>query len=230
MFPKIRVAILDDHQSIIDGYLYRLNQTPEIEVVATVTFGEELEPMLVDNPTDVLLLDVHVPTGPDNSNPYPILYLIPKLLQTHPDLTVLVISMYNQPTLIKAVMKAGASGYLLKDDQATIRELGAVIRTIANGGIHFSQQAHQQLLKRLPKGSMPSPRQLEALSVCAAHPEATTAELAVKLGVANSTLRNLLSGAYVRLGVRGKAAAIAKARQLGLITPPVPATNIKKLV
>lgn len=229
MFHKIRVAILDDHQSIIDGYLYRLSQTPEIEVVATATFGEELEPMLVDNPTDVLLLDVHVPTGPGNSTPYPILYLIPKLLQTHPDLTVLVISMYNQPTLIKAVMEAGASGYLLKDDQTSIRELGAVIRTIANGGIHFSQQAHQQLLKRMPKGSTPTSRQLEVLSVCAAHPEATTAELAVKLGVANSTLRNLLSGAYVRLEVRSKAAAIAKARQLGLITPPVPAVNIRKL-
>ena len=42
----VRVAILDDHISIIDGYNYRLSKTPEIEVVATGVFGEELEPLL----------------------------------------------------------------------------------------------------------------------------------------------------------------------------------------
>jgi DNA-binding CsgD family transcriptional regulator len=55
--------------------------------------------------------------------------------------------------------------------------------------------------------------------MCAAFPDATTGELARHLGIANSTLRNLLSEAYVRLDVRNRAAAVAKARQTGLITP-----------
>jgi two-component system nitrate/nitrite response regulator NarL len=219
---KIRVAILDDHQSIIDGYLYRLSQTPEIEVVATATFAEDFEDLLASHPVDVLILDIFVPTSPDNPGPYPILHAIPKWLQKYPHLAVLVISMYNRRTLIKSVVEAGASGYILKDDNPLIRELGSIVRSIAGGGIHFSQQAHQHLLKHMPNEARPSSRQLEALSLCATYPDATTAELAGILGVAHSTLRNLLSGAYLRLNVRSRTAAVAKARQLGLITPREP--------
>src|SRR5690349_1187844 len=80
---KVRVAILDDHQSIIDGYVYRLSSTPEIDVVATANYGEDLEPLLAKHPVDVLLLDLSVRTSHENSNPFPILHLIPKLLQRH---------------------------------------------------------------------------------------------------------------------------------------------------
>ena len=80
---KIRATILDDHPSIVDGYVYRLSRIPQIEVVATCSFGDELEPSLCEHPTDVLLLDVNVPAGPDNPNPYPILSIIPRLLQQY---------------------------------------------------------------------------------------------------------------------------------------------------
>ena len=147
MTDKIRVAILENHQGIIDGYQFRLSGTPDIEIVATAIYGEELEPMLAQVPVDVLLLDVHVPTSQENINPYPILYLIPRLLQTYPNLVILVISMHTQRKLIASVMEAGASGYILKDDQATIRDLASVIRSVANGGIHLSQSAYQKLDK-----------------------------------------------------------------------------------
>jgi DNA-binding NarL/FixJ family response regulator len=227
MTSTVRVTILDDHQSIVDGYLYRLQNTPQIEVVATVAFGDELEPTLAKNPTDVLLLDVSVPSSPDNPNPYPILHVIPSLLQLYPDLNILVISMHIEPRLIRAVMDAGASGYILKDDQKTIQDLGNVVLSVASGGIYFSQKAHQ-LYTKYPAGQINeilTNRQLEALSLCAAYPNSTTAELAKKMIVSNSTVRNLLSGAYMRLQVNNRAAAIAKARQLGLIsldTPTVP--------
>ena len=91
---KVSVAILDDHQSIIDGYLYRLGQTKEIEVVGTATHGEELEPLLARQAVDVLLLDLSVRTSGENSNPFPILHIIPKLLQKYSNMSVLVISMY----------------------------------------------------------------------------------------------------------------------------------------
>ena len=222
----IRVSILDDHQSIIDGYVYRLSSVPGVEIVATLSYGEELESALAAHPTDVLLLDINVPTSAENPNPYPILHNIPDLLEKYPDLHILVISMYADRGLIRVVMEAGASGYVLKDDRAMLQNLGNVVQSIANGGIYFSQKAHQILVtqKTTPTGKRLSTRQLEALSLCAAYPDATTSQLAEKMSVANSTVRNTLSDAYIRLGVHNRAGAIAKAQQLGLITPdpPVP--------
>jgi two-component system, NarL family, nitrate/nitrite response regulator NarL len=220
MNEKIRVTILDDHQSIVDGYLYRLTQSPQTEVVATIAFGDELEPTLKEHPTDVLLLDVNVPAGPESLNPYPILYLIPKLLQTYPALNILVISMYAERGLIRAVMEAGASGYILKDDQASVQELGSVVTSVAGGGIYFSPKVHEMYVKHLSKeNELLTGRQLEVLSLSAAYPNHTTAELAKKMTISNSTVRNLLSAAYLKLEVNNRAAAIARARQLGLITP-----------
>jgi two-component system nitrate/nitrite response regulator NarL len=220
----IRVTILDDHQSIIDGYVYRLSSVPGLEIAATIYYGEELEPTLAVHPTDVLLLDINVPTSAENTQPYPILYSIPSLLEKYPDLHILVISMYAERGLIRAVTEAGASGYVLKDDRSMLQDLGNVVRLIASGGIYFSQKAHQLLLsqKAVPSGEYLSTRQLEALSLCASYPDWTSADLAEKMSASRSTVRNLLSGAYLRLGVHNRPAAIAKARQQGLITPDPP--------
>jgi DNA-binding NarL/FixJ family response regulator len=182
--------------------------------------------LLTGHTIDVLILDVFVPTAPDNPSPYPILHAIPKWLQEFPDMAILVISMYNRRTLVKSVVEAGASGYILKDDKPVIQELASVVRSIASGGVHFSQQVHQHLIKQMSGEPLPSSRQREALSLCAAYPDATTAELANILGVTHSTLRNLLSGAYLRLNVHSRTAAVAKARKLGLITPREPSLDI----
>jgi two-component system nitrate/nitrite response regulator NarL len=214
MEKKIRVAILDDHQGIIDGYLYRLSSAGDIEVVATMLYGQELEPILAQKKVDVLILDVHVPTGPHNPNPYPILHLIPMIVQVYPDIAILIISMHAQRTLIHTVVESGARGYILKDDQASIRDLPNVVRTLAGEGIYLSDT-----------GELDQPlsgRQLEALSLCAAYPDASTNDIARMMTIAPSTLRNLLSNGYLKLNVRTKAAAVARARQLGLITPNIP--------
>jgi DNA-binding NarL/FixJ family response regulator len=218
----IRVAILEDHQSIIDGYLYRLGQAPDIEVVGTAAFAEEFKLLVDRTKPDVLLLDVFAPTSSKNSNVYPILQDISQWLQKYPNLSILVISMYQTRSLVRAVMEAGASGYILKDDALTIQELASVIRSVANGGVHLSKRVHQYLLSESPDDALLTPRQLQALSLCAAYPDASTDELAVKLGVAPSTLRNLLSTTYLRLEVHNRTAAISKARELGLIPPQDP--------
>jgi two-component system, NarL family, nitrate/nitrite response regulator NarL len=221
---KVRVAILDDHQSIIDGYVYRLSNTPDIKVVATATFGEELEPTLSLHPVDVLLLDLSVRTSPDNPNPFPILFLVPKLLQKYPDLSVLIISMFAEPGLMRSIMEAGASGYILKDDQSAFRELGNVVLSVAHGGIYFSKKAHSLYLKSetSENGDALTPRQMEVISLCAAYPDASTSDLAQMMTISNSTVRNLLSSLYLRLGVHSRTAAVEKAREMGLITPRPP--------
>ncbi len=220
MNDRIRVTILDDHQSIVDGYVYRLGQSAQIHVVATIAFGDHLEATLSEHPTDVLLLDVNVPAGPESLNPYPILYLIPKLLQIHPGLNILVISMYAERGLIRAVMEAGASGYILKDDQTSLQGLASLVVSVAAGAIYFSPKVHEVYARHLSKDDeLLTGRQLEVLSLSAAYPNSTTAELAKKMTISNSTVRNLLSAAYLKLEVNNRTAAIAKARQLGLILP-----------
>jgi len=221
---KVRVAILDDHQSIIDGYIYRLSSTSEIEVVATASFGEELEKVLDKHPADVLLLDLSVRTSAENPNPFPILFLVPKLLQKYPDLSVLIISMFSEPGLMRSIIEAGASGYILKDDLSAFRELGNVVLSVAHGGIYFSKKAHS--LYRQAEASngthVLTPRQKEVVCLCAAYPDASTADLAQMMNVSNSTVRNLLSSMYLRLEVHSRTAAVEKAREMGIITPRPP--------
>ena len=224
MENKIRVTILDDHQSIVDGYRFRLSKVPQIEVTAALEYGEELEPALKKELPDVLILDVYVPVSAENRNPYPILQIIPNLLQRYPDLAILVISMHTERGIIRSVMEGGASGYILKDDQKTIQDLGNVILSVASGGIHLSEKAYTVYMKNRAAASEEplTGRQMKVLSLCAAFPDHTTSQLAQEMNVANSTVRNMLSEMYIRLGVHSRAAAIAKARQLGLIAPDSP--------
>ena len=227
---KVRVTILEDHQSIVDGYRFRLGNSSRVEVVVAIQYGEELGPTLEKYPTDVLLLDINVPAAVNNPNPYPILHVIPDLLQKYPNLTILVISMHAERSLIRAVMEAGASGYILKDDQATLRDLENVVASVFSGGIHLSRQANDALLRSGAAGneSLLAKRQLEALSLCLSYPDSSTAELARKMSISNSTVRNLLSGAYLKLGVRNRIAAVTKARQLGLISPESPTIPVSR--
>src|SRR5688572_9809115 len=110
MDKKIRVAILDDHISTVEGHAVFLRQDPQIEVVAKMRYGEELEPTLQNNIVDVLLLDLNVFVSEQNKNPYPILNLIPKFLLTYSNLTIMVISMHFERGIIRAVMDSGSNG------------------------------------------------------------------------------------------------------------------------
>ena len=216
----IRVAILDDHQAVMDGYVYRLSKAGDIEVTAQLMYGEEVEPALQVQQADVLILDISVPTSPSNPNPFPILFLVPRLVEKYPDLSVLIISMHSQRSLVRLLLDAGANGYILKDDRSAIMDLPAVIRLIHKGGIYFSQKISEMVTSKPDENeNMLTPRQLEVLSYCAAYPEITTSQLASQLNISPSTVRNLLSGAYLRLDVPNRSAAIAKARQLQLISP-----------
>ncbi len=217
MKDKLRVMILDDHQGIVDGYRYRLGMVSNIELVAALSYGSELEPALKENPVDVLILDVEVPATPDNLNSYPILHKIPMLLRQYPELMILVISVHSEPSLIRAIVDAGATGYILKGDSQRIQELGKWVFRLVNGELCFSERALEALVGK--KDGPFTSRQLEALSLCAAYPNSKTSELARKMKIADSTLRNLLSTVYFKLDVQTRAAAIAKARQMGLLTP-----------
>jgi DNA-binding NarL/FixJ family response regulator len=130
--------------------------------------------------------------------------------------------MLNQRTLIEALVETGVNGYIFKGDQTSIRQLTKIVSIVANGGVYFSQDAKMKIRKKTPhrKDLTLTARQLEVLSLCAAYPDSSTEELAGRLGIASSTIRNLLSRAYLRLEVRTRAAAIAELHRLGLVAVP----------
>ncbi len=224
MQATIKVAILDDHPSIVDGYLYRLEKASDIEVVGVAQVVQELGPILQRQAVDVLLLDVNVPIARDNDSFYPILHLIPQLLQEYRQLHILVITMHKHRALVQMAKEAGISGYLVKDDTDSLHALASTIRQIA-AGVQVYSRAVQPIVDKQPLASPLTYRQTEVISLCAAYPDESTSQLARRLSIEDSTVRNLLSNAYHRLGVNTRAAAIAKAQTLGLITPILPPPN-----
>ena len=133
MQSKIRVAILDDHPMTVEGYLSKLGKDPAIEITATMGVADLLEPVLQKSEVTVLILDVTVPISSENRNSYPILHVIPTLLDEHPNLNILVVSMRVERALIRGVMDAGANGYILKDDQNANLNFLEIVKLVAEG-------------------------------------------------------------------------------------------------
>jgi len=106
-------------------------------------------------------------------------------------------------------MQAQQPRSAVKDDESSIRQLFHVIKSVAEGGGYFSPGAWEKV-KPGQSSLVLTSRQLEALSVSAAYPDLSTYALAQKLAVSASTFRNLLSGAYKRLGVSTRTAAIVR--------------------
>jgi DNA-binding NarL/FixJ family response regulator len=218
MVSPIKVAILEDHQSIIDGYHLRLDDASGIKVVGIANNGEELNSLLAEaQEVDVLIMDVSVPSSSTNENPIPILHYVPRILQKKPNINILIVSTHSQLSLVKALDNAGVSGYIFKHDSDSIRRLPAIIKTISAGGRYFYEELEEAKKKEntLPLGL--TTRQLEILTFCASYPDLSTEQLAQQMGIASSTIRNLLSETYIRLNVHSKAAAISRAKTLGLI-------------
>jgi DNA-binding NarL/FixJ family response regulator len=130
--------------------------------------------------------------------------------------------MHNQPGIINSLLNIGVRGYIVKDDRKSIACLAEIIQSITQGDLYLSPQIEQILqYKFFPEVDF-SDRQLEVLSLCASQPGTSLYHIADRLEMAPSTIRNILSNIYRTLGVSNRAAAIIKARQMGIITPDEP--------
>ena len=217
MSHSIKIAIIEDHQGIIDGYKFRLQKAEDIEIVDVAMNGEELNALLATHlEIDILIMDINVPVSTQNKNFFPILQLVPKIIEEHPNTRVLIISMLSELNLIKELVDAGISGYVVKDDVESIRALSSILRKINRGELYFSESIKGKLQDFVNQFGLTN-RQLEILSVCAAYPDLTSEQVAEMIDIASSSLRTTLSAIYSRLNVRSKAAAIFKAKDLGLI-------------
>jgi len=217
MPKQIRIGVLDDHIATARGYKSELEKNPGVSVVWIANYYQEVESYLETHETDLLILDIEVRIAPDVTEPYPILHAIPLLLENFPEIKIVVISMHNRPVLIKALNKAGISGYILKDDVQSYETLDEILIEITHSdSIYFSPEALKVLTNPNELPSL-TPRQNEILSLIASNPSMKTKDLAEKLFVSPSTIRNHLSEIYLTLEVNSRASAILRAQQLGLI-------------
>ena len=119
---KIRLLIADDHEVVRTGLKTLLADT-EIEVVGEVTTGEAAVNYVAQHPVDVVLLDVRMPEG-DGLN------ALARIKLSHPDLPVVMLSNYDNPSYMARAVALGASGFLLKD--CSREKLIETIRRAAN--------------------------------------------------------------------------------------------------
>ena len=148
---NVRVAILEDLAVVVDGYRYRLAQVPGIEIAFAAPDGQSFEAQLAATAADVVLMDVGVPTAPDNDNHYPIPAALPRLHSRYPNLNVIIVSVSADHVLIDTMLTAGATGYRVKSDTEAYERLAEIITIVADGGQYLSQTA-QQLLRRTRPG------------------------------------------------------------------------------
>ncbi|MCP5086380.1 MAG: response regulator transcription factor [Rhodobacteraceae bacterium] len=136
MTEPIKVVIADDHPLVTEGIRGILESFDNIEVLATVSNGQELVDQFEALNPDVILLDLNMPTLNG-------LAATEIMLERRPQTRILVLSMHDSPEYIATVMRYGAKGYLLKD--VPVEEIAEAINTVYAGGTYLCTGSEQQL-------------------------------------------------------------------------------------
>ncbi|MEE4460792.1 response regulator transcription factor [Azotobacter chroococcum] len=153
-----RIVLVDDHALVREGIRALLAVMPRIEVVGEAESAAEALELLGRVPADLLLLDI----GLKDTNG---LELTRTLGRQHPDLKVLILSMYDNIEYVRTAIRAGACGYVLKD--ASSREIVAAIEAIAAGGSFYSSEIARKLAERTAEPHNLTPRECQILQMLA---------------------------------------------------------------
>lgn len=135
---KIRVILVDDHQIVRDGLKSILEQFDDIEVIGEAHDAKSLYFCLLNSIPNIILMDISLP---DKSG----IDITAELSSKHPDIGIIMLSMYISEEFILNAFKAGAKGYLPKN--ASKDELASAIRDIANGEEFYNEQITKILAK-----------------------------------------------------------------------------------
>jgi two-component system response regulator NreC len=142
--PRIRVLVADDHAVVREGIRAVLASTPDFDVVGEAADGTEALAAALDLAPDVLVLDLSMP-GMSG------LEVTEQVRRDRPDVRILILSMHDHPEYVLRAVRAGASGYVLKDAQPD--ELRAAVRAVREGREYFHPAASRQLSTALREES-----------------------------------------------------------------------------
>jgi DNA-binding NarL/FixJ family response regulator len=206
-----RVLIADDHPIVRSGIRAELSRHADLEVVGEATNGDDVLTLIDELSPDVVLLDVNMPGKRT-------IEILTELKIKRDKCKVLILTAYGDTATILGVLRSGATGYVLKDeDPFSIPE---AIRTVIGGGVWVSETVSRQmnLLKARTsqeKGEILTNRERQVLSLVAAGK--TNREIALLLGTTDRTVEFHVSKILQKFEVKKRIEAVLWAREKGLI-------------
>ncbi len=210
---KIRVLVVDDHRLVREGLTSLLRLQPGIEVCGEASDGDEALSKAKSLKPDVILMDIRMP----GMSGIAAARLIKKDL---PDVKIIMLTMMDQEGYVYESVKAGATGYLLKD--VSLEELVGSIREVHQGGATLYPEAQAHLLKEylyLARKNRDtyglSDRELEILQLLA--DGLSNKEIADKLFISVQTVKTHIAHIFGKLGVKDRTEAVAEALRKGLV-------------
>jgi DNA-binding NarL/FixJ family response regulator len=213
---RIRVVLADDHTLVRAGIRALLDRMPDVEVVGEAGEGWEAVAQVAATRPDVLLADVAMP-GMGG------LEAAERLRREFPDVRVVMLSMHANEEYVLQALRAGASGYLLKD--AASVELDLALRAAVAGQTYLSPAISRQMIDsymtRVAGGATPeplTPRQREILRLIAEGK--STKEIAFALTISVKTVETHRSQLMDRLDIHDVAGLVKYAIRAGIVSIP----------
>jgi DNA-binding NarL/FixJ family response regulator len=211
----IRIFLTDDHPLVIDGIKLMISEAADMECVGAANNGKEALQQLPKLKVDLLLLDINM----DEMNG---LETCRAVHTRYPEIKIIVLSMLKEPSMVKHMLRNGASGYLLKN--AGKSEILEAIRRVHSGKRYYSSEVASAVMDSLshdaPKSDnslFPELTRREKQVLRLIVDEYTTSEIAeelsIKFGTVETHRRNLLT----KLGARNTAGLVRTCLEYGLL-------------
>ncbi|WP_433048847.1 response regulator transcription factor [Dactylosporangium sp. CS-033363] len=198
----IRVLLAEDQGMMRGALALLLDLEPDLEVVAQVSSGDAIVPAALEARPDVALLDIEMPGGDGIS-------AAAELRRRLPGCRVLILTTFGRPGYLRRAMEAGASGFLVKD--GPVESLAAAVRRVLAG-----ERVVDPDLAAAALAAGPDPltdRERDVLREAA--DGSTVADIAKRLHLSESTVRNYLSAAITKTGTRNRIEAVGVAQSRG---------------
>jgi DNA-binding NarL/FixJ family response regulator len=213
----IRVLVADDQPLVRSGFRMILEERPDLELVGEAGNGAEAVALARELDPDVILMDVRMPEldGVEATR---------RLIDAGARARILVLTTFDLDEYVYEAIRAGASGFLLKDVEPT--ELVDAIRVVAAGNSLFGPAATERLMARFSAQPAPAAertldelteREREILRLLATG--LSNAELAERLHLSETTVKTHVSAVLRKLGVRDRVQAVIAAYDSGLVRP-----------
>lgn len=209
------IFIVEDDKATRDSLVRRIEAAGVgLQVTAAAGSCAEILKALEDSRPDVLLVDLGLPDG-DGVD------VIRQVARRWPRVLIMVITVFGDESRVVGAIKAGATGYLLKDDAA--EGLAAAINQMLQGGAPISPGIARHLIRQLRPSALPasdirislSPREIDVLTL--ASKGYSYAETASALGLSASTVGSYTKTIYEKLAVGSRSEAVFEATRMGLI-------------
>ncbi|CAM3406540.1 MULTISPECIES: response regulator [Streptomyces] len=217
----VRVLIADDQELLRESFRVLVNAEPGLEVVGLAEDGDAAVRLAVSACPDVVLMDVRMP-GLDGIE-------ATRLIRSHPEaegVRVLVLTMFDLDSYVFSALRAGASGFLLKD--VAPADLVRAIRTVASGQGLLAPSVTARLIAefcRQPEGAPAVSDDLDTLTgrerevLLLVTRGLSNTEIAAKLHVSIATVKTYIGRLLDKLGARDRVQLVITGYEHGLVTP-----------